>query len=85
MPQSNTLAGADLTAFRARKHEIDTMIAQAEASPTGAVANNDSGYRFDMNTDTAQPQALAQTEPSSLRNNGGRPLRSAITTTRGTR
>ncbi len=86
VPQSNTLAGADLTAFRARKHEIDTMIAQAEASPTGAVANADTtnGYRFDMNTDTAQPQALAQTEPSTLRN-GGRPLRSAITTTRGTR
>lgn len=84
VPQSNTLAGSDLVAFRARKHEIDTMIARAEASPNGALANNtdsgNDGFRFEMNTD--KPQALAQTEPTPLRTGA---LRSAITTTRGTR
>jgi len=90
VPQSNTLAGADLVAFRARKREIDSMIAMAEVSPNGTITNNDAvavqagGYHFENENQTTRPQALAQTEPSPLRNNG-RPLRSAITTTRGTR
>ncbi|MGA9659318.1 MAG: peptidoglycan DD-metalloendopeptidase family protein [Asticcacaulis sp.] len=87
VPQSSTLGGQDLIAFRARKREIDSMIAQAEVNPNGAgsqLADN-GAYHFQSETETATPVALAQTEASPVRGNSARPLRSALTTTRGTR
>ncbi|WP_031238877.1 M23 family metallopeptidase [Asticcacaulis sp. AC466] len=89
VPQSNTLAGADLLAFRARKREIDSMIAVAQVSPNGTTINDNAvalngGYHYESENETSRPQALAQTEVSPVRGNA-RPLRSAITTTRGTR
>ncbi|CAL4866527.1 hypothetical protein MMA231_00770 [Asticcacaulis sp. MM231] len=86
VPQSSMLAGNDLNAFRARKREINSMIALAEVSPNGTIQKNDAlAYRVDNENQTARPQALAQTEVSPVRSNSARPLRSALTTTRGTR
>ena len=91
VPQSNMLAGNDLNAFRTRKREIDSMIALAEVSPNGTIKQSDTlamragAYHVDDENQTARPQALAQTEVSSVRSNSARPLRSALTTTRGTR
>jgi murein DD-endopeptidase MepM/ murein hydrolase activator NlpD len=87
VPQSSMLAGNDLNAFRARKREIDSMIALAEVSPNGTIKQSDAlaMRRVDNENQTTRPQALAQTEVSPVRSNSARPLRSALTTTRGTR
>lgn len=87
VPQSSMLAGNDLNAFRARKREIDSMIALAEVSPNGTIKQSDAlaMRHVDNENQTTRPQALAQTEVSPVRSNSARPLRSALTTTRGTR
>ena len=89
VPDSNTLQGQDLVAFRARKHEIDTMIAMADvkrsddntASETLAMKTSD--YHFENENATSRPAALAQTEPSRVRVNSLMPLRPALSSTRG--
>jgi len=85
VPESNLLQGQDMVAFRARKHAIDSMIAMAEThndGASGALALNTAPPSDDQ---AAPPAVLASNEASPLRNNGMMPLRSSLTTTRGTR
>jgi murein DD-endopeptidase MepM/ murein hydrolase activator NlpD len=90
VPDASVLQGQDMTAFRARKRAIDSMIAMAKTHADGA-----SGA-LALTTDTSDADAdinrvsLAGNEASPLRSNGLTPLRSglsvaALTTTRGMR
>jgi murein DD-endopeptidase MepM/ murein hydrolase activator NlpD len=89
VPDSNLLQGQDLVAFRARKREIDTMIAMADVkrsddkSQTEALAMKAGAYHYENEDATARPMALAQTEPSRVRANSLMPLRPALSSTRG--
>ncbi len=89
VPQANMLAGQDMVAFRARKREIDTMIAMADVkrnndnSTSEALAMNASPYRYESDQAATRPTALAQTEASPVRTNSLMPLRPALSSTRG--
>ena len=89
VPESNLLQGTDMVAFRARKREIDTMIAMADVkrsddkSQTEALAMKAGAYHYEHDDATARPMALAQTEPSRVRANTLMPLRPALSSTRG--
>ncbi len=89
VPESNMLQGADLIAFRARKREIDTMIAMADVQRTDdntgneTLAMNAGAYHFEDEDATTRPTALAATEATPIRTNSLTPLRPALSTTRG--
>ncbi|MEI9905102.1 MAG: hypothetical protein WDN06_14930 [Asticcacaulis sp.] len=89
MPESNTLQGADLIAFRTRKHEIDSMIAMADVkrsddnSDNETVAMKAGAYHFEDEDATTRPTALAATEATPIRTNSLTPLRPALSSTRG--
>ncbi len=96
VPQSKILAGQDMIAFRARKREIDTMIAAAEVkredqpSISHAVAMKASTYHYENENATSRPEVqkaslIAQTEPSRMRRNDLMPLKPALSSTRGMR
>ncbi len=85
VPDSNLLSGQDMLAFRARKRELDSMIAMAEVKPGQAGASNLAMKPTQPDDTSRQASLLAQTEASPIRINSLRPMRSAITTTRGTR
>ena len=88
VPESGTLGGGDMIAFRDRKHQIDTMIAMADVKRTddnGSTENlamKTSPYRFDSDAGRKSP-ALAQTEPATVRTNDLMALRPALSSTRG--
>ncbi len=89
VPESNLLQGQDMVAFRARKREIDTMIAMADVkrsddkSATEALAMKTGAYHYESQDPASRPMALAQTEPSRVRTNSLMPLRPALSSTRG--
>ena len=90
VPESNLLQGGDLVAFRARKRDIDSMVAMAEvkhgeASGNDSLAMQASDYHFENEGETSQPVALAQTETTPARVNSRMQLRPALSSTRGTR
>jgi murein DD-endopeptidase MepM/ murein hydrolase activator NlpD len=96
VPQSKILIGQDLIAFRARKREIDTMIAVADVerddqpSISHAVAMKASTYHYEGENATSRPEVqkaalIAQTEPSRMRKNDLMPLKPALSSTRGMR
>ncbi|ESQ90222.1 peptidase M24 [Asticcacaulis sp. AC460] len=89
VPQSNTLTGPDLIAFRARKREIDTMVAMADVKRTDgsgdSLAMQAGAYHFENEDATSRPAALAQTDPAPVRTNGRAQLRPALSSTRGAR
>ena len=80
----------DLIAFRARKREIDSMVAMAEVkrtdgSGTDSLAMQASAYHFQDEDETSRPVALAQTETTPVRSKSRTQLRPALSSTRGTR
>ncbi len=89
VPESNVLAGADMVAFRARKHEIDTMIAMADVKRSDDNGNDETlamktgDYHFEDEDATSRPTALAATEATPIRTNNLTPLRPALSSTRG--
>ncbi len=89
VPESNVLAGADMIAFRARKHEIDTMIALADVKRSDDNGNDETlamktgDYHFEDEDATSRPTALAATEATPIRTNNLTPLRPALSSTRG--
>lgn len=89
VPEANVLAGNDLVAFRARKHEIDGMIAMADVkrsddnSASEALAMKTGAYHYENETASTRPAALAQTEATRVRANALMPLRPALSSTRG--
>jgi hypothetical protein len=96
VPQSKILIGQDLVAFRARKREIDGMIAAADVerddqpSISHAVAMKASTYHYEGENATSRPEVqkaslIAQTEPSRMRKNDLMPLKPALSSTRGMR
>ena len=88
VPESGTLGGGDMIAFRDRKHQIDTMIAMADVKRTDDNGNAEnlamktSPYRFESDAGRKSP-ALAQTEPATVRTNDLMALRPAMSSTRG--
>ena len=89
VPDSNMLQGNDLMAFRARKVEIDGMIAMADVKRSGddtnteSLAMNSGDYHFENEGETSRPTVLAATEATRVRTNNLSPLRPALSTTRG--
>ena len=89
VPESNMLAGADLVAFRARKHEIDTMIAMADVKRSDDNGNDETlamkagAYHFEDEDATSRPTALAETDATPVRVNNLAALRPALSSTRG--
>ncbi len=90
VPEANFLGAQDMVAFRARKREIDSMIAMAEVKPgasgdSEALAVQASAYHFENEDQTSRPTTLAQTQASPVRVNALTPLRTALSSTRGSR
>ena len=89
VPDSGTLGGADMIAFRDRKHQIDTMIAMADVKRTDdngnpeSLAMNTSAPHFESDGQARKSPALAQTEPATVRTNDLMALRPALSSTRG--
>ena len=89
VPDSNMLQGPDLIAFRARKTEIDSMIAMADVKRSNgdtdnqSLAMNSSDYHFENEDETTRPGVLASADATRLRTNNLTSLRPALTTTRG--
>lgn len=89
VPDSNMLQGGDLIAFRARKSEIDGMIAMADVKRSGddshneSLAMNSGDYHFENEDQTSRPTVLTATEATPVRTNNLAPLRPALSTTRG--
>jgi len=89
VPDSGTLGGSDMIAFRDRKHQIDTMIAMADVKRTDdngnseALAMKTSPFHLESDGQARKSPALAQTEPATVRTNDLMPLRPALSSTRG--
>ncbi|ADU12578.1 M23 family metallopeptidase [Asticcacaulis excentricus] len=81
VPQGTILAGQDLVAFKARKHELDTMIAMADLKrtqdnlPSQALAMKTTPYKYEDSG--AANKLVAKTERKNI------PLRPALSTSRG--